>query len=287
MIATPQVRLSLLGMQPLPSLSDDGLPTPEVGAWAEDKYQLVLCYATIFANAMSPSTWPALVYLDLFAGPGRVRIRGTQRIIPASPLLVLGVKKQFSKHIFCELDADNASALRQRAAAAAPERNVVVIEGDTNANVASILGEIPARALTFCFVDPFKIAPLRFATLQPLVSARRMDILVLIATGMDGNRNEDLYVRSGEKTVSDAVGHDDWRVRWPQPNLRFGDFVANEFGRSMGSLGYHYDGLASTKEIRNGKNAPIYRLLFLSKHSRGDDFWEKCKKAANPNRYLF
>jgi len=73
----------------------------------------------------------------------------------------------------------------------------------------------------------------------------------------------------------------------PSQTSIFGDFVADEFGRSMGSLGYHYDGLASTKEIRNGKNAPIYRLAFFSKHSLGEDFWEKCKKAANPNRYLF
>lgn len=27
--------------------------------------------------------------------------------------------------------------------------------------------------------------------------------------------------------------------------------------------------------IRNSKNAPLYRLLFASKHARGNDFWQK------------
>jgi hypothetical protein len=69
--------------------------------------------------------------------------------------------------------------------------------------------------------------------------------------------------------------------------MGFGDFVADEFGRSMASLGYHYTGLADTEEIDNGKNAPIYRLAFFSRHPLGDDFWKKCRRSADPNRRLF
>jgi hypothetical protein len=76
-------------------------------------------------------------------------------------------------------------------------------------------------------------------------------------------------------------------VRWPQPRIGFGDFVADEFGRSMAGLGYHYRGLADTEEIDNGKNAPIYRLAFFSRHELGDDFWKKCRQSADPNRRLF
>jgi three-Cys-motif partner protein len=204
-------------MKPLPRLTDDGLVTPEVGAWAEEKYQLVLCYATIVARSMAKKAWQGLVYLDLFAGAGRARIAGTQQIIPASPLLVLGLQNGFGTHIFCELDPANAEALRTRTAEAAAGRRVVVVEWDTNANVDAILNHVPERSLTFCFVDPFAIAPLQFTTIRRLADARRMDFLVLLATGMDVTRNERLYTLLEDLRVSEAVGHDNWRASWPQP----------------------------------------------------------------------
>ena len=48
--------------------------------------------------------WDALVYLDLFAGSGRSPVRGTKRIVNASPLLILGMPEAFHKYIFCEGD---------------------------------------------------------------------------------------------------------------------------------------------------------------------------------------
>lgn len=274
-------------MKPLPRRSPDGLVTPPIGAWAEEKYQLVLCYASIVAKSMAKKAWKGLVYVDLFAGAGRAQIRNTQQIIDASPLLVLGIPNGFTKYIFCELNAENADALRKRAAAIGGSKDVVVIEGNTNANVDTILSHIPEGTLTFCFVDPFAIGPLQFATIRRLANARRIDFLVLLATGMDVNRNESRYIREDDQTVSGALGHDDWRARWPQSRIGFGDFVADEFGRSMAALGYHYNGLADTEEIDNGKNAPIYRLAFFSKHPLGDDFWKKCRRSADPNRRLF
>jgi len=200
---------------------------------------------------------------------------------------VLGLPTGFTHHIFCELDPSNAAALRIRAEKTGANRHVVVIEGDTNENVDAILSHVPEGSLTFCFADPFSLAPLRFATIKRLAAERRMDFLVLLATGMDAARNEPTYTQPSKQRVSETVGHDEWRKRWPQPNIRFGDFVANEFGRSMAGLGYHYTGLADTQEIDNGKNAPIYRLAFFSRHPLGDDFWKKCRRTADPNRRLF
>ena len=83
----------------LPELEDDGLITPEVGDWSEDKYRLVALYSKMFATAMKDK-WDCRVYIDLFAGAGRARIRNTARIIPASPLLALSIPDQFDRHIF-------------------------------------------------------------------------------------------------------------------------------------------------------------------------------------------
>ncbi|HEY0510462.1 MAG TPA: three-Cys-motif partner protein TcmP [Thermoanaerobaculia bacterium] len=159
-------------MEHLPTLADDGLATPEVGSWAEDKYQLVRCYATIFANSMS-TKWKSLVYVDLFAGAGRSRIRENNRIIPASPLVALDIAKPFSKYIFAELDNDKISALKQRVRKTHPDKDVVFVQGDCNERVEDIEVAIPRSSkdngvLVFCFVDPYNLANLRFSTILSL-----------------------------------------------------------------------------------------------------------------------
>jgi len=265
----------------LPELDDDSLVTPEVGEWGEDKYQLVRCYADIFSRAMS-GKWASLVYVDLFAGAGRARLTDSHRIVAASPLLVLDVPKPFTTYIFCELDGLKADALRRRVQGHGPSRNAHVVAGDANEKVSDISALIPTGSLTFCFADPYRLENLRFDTINRLAQNHRMDFLVLLASGMDANRNEMTYVKPEHRTVSTFTGRSDWRSRWPHRNLGFGDFVADEFGQAMAGLGYVYSGLPSTKVIVNNKNVPLYRLAFFSKHPLGAKFWDECRKYTNP-----
>lgn len=278
--------LRLQNMESLPNLGPDGLATPEVGAWAEEKYQLVRYYADIFSRAMTKQ-W-SLVYVDLFAAAGHSHIRDTSRIIPASPVLVLSLPTPFKKYVFSELDAANADALRVRAKQHAPSRDVVVVNGDTNTNVRQIVDLVPQQgSLTFCFADPFKLENLRFTTIKALAESLRVDFLVLIPTGMDANRNEEEYSKANSAVVAGFTGRGDWRERWPHPDFNFGDFVAEEFGQAMKELGYQYKGLAATKVITNSKNAPLYRLAFFSRNELGMKFWYQSLKYTNPQLELF
>jgi three-Cys-motif partner protein len=277
-------------MDPLPSLDDDGLVTPVVGDWSEDKYQLVKCYASIFATSMK-NKWECLVYADLYAGAGRSRIGDARgKIVPATPLLVLDVPHPFTKYVFCELEHPKLSALKQRIATAYPTRDVQFVEGDCNERVDEIAALIPPyaktyRVLTFCFVDPYNIGSLSFATIERLARGRRIDFLVLIASGMDANRNRELYLRPEATSVSDFVGSDTWREQWPKSKLPFGDFVAHQFGEAMRKLGYEYEGLASLQLVRSTeKNLALYHLGVFSKHPLGAEFWQKCRQSAKAQR---
>ena len=140
------VVIPLGAMDHLPTLEDDALVTPEVGDWAEDKYQLVRCYATIFSSSMS-GKWGSLVYMDLFAGAGRSRIRESSRIIPASPLVALDIAKPFSKYIFSEIDATKISALEQRIGQSYPDQDVAFIQGDCNDRIEDIAAAIPSLGI--------------------------------------------------------------------------------------------------------------------------------------------
>lgn len=105
--------------------------TPEVGEWGEEKYQLVRCYAQIFARSMKHD-WESRVYIDLFAGAGRAILADSRRIVQSSPLLALGIDDPFDRYIFCEIDDDKLLALRKRVQKDYPSRNVRFVPGDSN-----------------------------------------------------------------------------------------------------------------------------------------------------------
>src|SRR6266481_8308703 len=97
----------------LPEPEEDGLITPEVGAWAETKYGIVELYGELFSTGMKYK-WDTRVYIDLYSGAGQSRIRGTSRLVYGSPLLALQVPDPFDKYIFCDEDGELMEALKKR-----------------------------------------------------------------------------------------------------------------------------------------------------------------------------
>lgn len=281
-------------MDELPILEDDGLITPEIGSWGEEKHRLVALYASLFARAMR-SKWEYLVYIDLFSGAGRSRIRGTNRIIPASPLVVLMLPDRFDHYILCEKDHDKYLALRERIGRDFPEANVHTFEGDANSKVAEILSCMPPyrkdfKVLAFCFVDPFAMSNLQFATIREL-SVRYMDFLVLIPSGMEARRFMAQYERTENLTIDAFLGDPEWRLDWKtakESRISSEHFVIRQFGKSMESLNYIDPGLELAIPIRSDeKNLLLYRLVLYSRHKLGKEFWEQAKKYSRPQRELF
>ncbi|HEU4620314.1 MAG TPA: three-Cys-motif partner protein TcmP, partial [Gammaproteobacteria bacterium] len=184
-------------MKELARLEDDGLFIDEVGTWSEEKYQLVSAYASIFAASMRKK-YKALVYIDMYAGPGRVKIKHTTRIYASSPINALNVDPPFDRLVFCELEDQKLEALKARCAAGYPNRDIHFVGGDVNDNANRILSLIPQHkrdhgVLTLCFVDPYQMKNLRFDTLRGLES-RWIDFLVLIPSEMDGERAYRNYI---------------------------------------------------------------------------------------------
>lgn len=278
----------------LPRLTDDGLLTPEVGSWGEEKYRLIANYAQMFATAMKRK-WGVRVYTDLFAGSGRVRLKGTNQVIGGSPMLALSVADLFDRYVFCEEDAQRMSALQERVKAVGSSDRVAFIPGNVNENIGKVLAAIPKgskqeKVLTFCFVDPFKMDNLKFTTIKAL-SARYIDFLILIPTFMDANRNPEVYRDPANKTVDEYLGIRGWRRAWGErkdPVEKFGVFVLEKYREQMKTLQFEYEGLDDIVEVRSDqKNLPLYHLAFFSRHSLGHDFWKKAKKSSDPQMRLF
>ena len=267
---------------------------PEIGSWGEEKHRLVRNYSRIFATSMK-AKWQCRVYIDLFAGAGRAKIKGSTKVVDGSPMIALGIETPFDRYIFCEENPTNIDALSKRVEEHYPGLDTHLIHGDANNSVDEILSLIPQhsptfKVLGFCFVDPFKIDNLKFETLRRL-SAKYMDFLVLIPTGMDARRNVSTYMKPENRKVDEFIGRSDWRQDWPQAEMtgeNFGLFLLKQFCTSMAEIGYKYSTAEASVEIRSSeKNLPLYRLAFFSKHPLAHKFWTDVKKYSDPQLDLF
>ena len=100
-------------------------------------------------------------------------------------------------------------ALRKRTARIAPRADVSFVPGDCHVQIDSICSLIPKASpgntvLSLCFVDPFDFG-IKFDTFRKL-SAFYIDFLVLLAIGMDANRNYDHYVDGESTKIDEAMG---------------------------------------------------------------------------------
>ncbi len=277
--------------QKLPPAEPDELLAPEVGEWSKQKNLRLWTYLSIFTTGMK-NAHEQRVYVDLFAGAGKNRVRGTGEWLLGSPLLALGVRDQFSRLIFCEKDPEKCEALRARASRIRSD-GVHVLNLDANLDDIAAVGElIPRRStLTFCFIDPYDI-DFNFSQLARLSANRRMDVLILLAVQMDARRNLATYVREGNRKISRLLGRDDWRPEWAaaeRDGMPFARWLTNAFTAEMEGIGYARpkDSDIQTVTLKDASNLGLYYLAFYSKHERGYEFWRKAVKSASEQTSLF
>ena len=264
-------------------VEDDGLICPDVRRWAETKYRLIALYDELFASGMK-NKWRHRVYIDLYASAGYCRIQGTATVLKGSPVLALQVSTPFTRYIFCEEKTDLLAALELRTKRIAPNADVVYVPGSCDTEIDKICAAIPKGSATntvlcLCLVDPFDFG-IKFETIRKL-SGVFIDFVVLLAVGMDANRNYDHYVEGDSTKIDEALGNREWRERWRVFGRRkeFRQFLASEFSLSMQSLGYLGQTLDQMKLVRSDdKNLPLYYLALFSRHTTANKFWSDVLK---------
>lgn len=269
---------------------------PEVGSWATIKHEKISYYSDLFSTSMK-KRWDCRVYIDLFAGAGKSRIKTTREIVPGSPLLALNVKDKYDKYVFCEKDPSHMEALQARVKRYFPHHNVSFILGDTNDSLEQLFSSVPVfrkgfKGLTLCFVDPYNKEGFHFSTIRAISSRLFVDFLVLIPSYMDIHRNENTYTLPNNPSLDRYLGTTQWREEWCSPNRaydEFGLFIADQFCKQMQKIGYLYESFGDLELIRaNLKNRlKLYHLAFFSKNQLGLKFWRDTKKNTNKQMDIF
>jgi len=251
------------------------------GEWTYTKLHFVNEYLYRFVVSMREKNWRAIHYIDLFAGPGRNRL-DNGKIVHGSPILALAQPRSFDRYFFSDSDSSHATALEQRCRALGADMNgIQIFVGDANQVVDEVCDYIyrkdrvyipnTGQSLNLAFLDPEGL-DLHWDTVAKLASYRTDMIIYYPQMGI---------ARDAE-TAPDAIdryfGDKHWRQIYSQHKRgeeRFLHRALLDYYKSkLQNFGYVEDPLSEEPVFTNSKDAPLYRLLFVSKHQLGNDFWK-------------
>lgn len=277
---------------------DDGLPTRESGEWVKEKMFYVKRYIDTFEVAMRGKDWRRRIFIDLFAGPGKCNIRESAEIILGSPLLALQTSHPFTDYYFVDMDQQNLDTLARRSqSSTVPAEHVHLLVGDANQRVDEIAADIAKfdkqfikgllPCLNLAFLDPEGLE-LEWETVETLGRMNRMDVIIHYSqNGL--TRNLDRCYASQDETVVDRFfGDRNWRqvyknVSEKKEKIGIHRALIDYYKSKLNKLGYvvinDSEEIAREPLIRNTKrNAPLYRLIFASKHPLGNKIWNEVTK---------
>lgn len=261
----------------LRNLEPDGLFFRTIGSHSLEKIIRHNYYAHLFATA-TKKQWPQRVYLGLYSGSGRARVKETGEFVETSAMGALRVRDPFDYYIFVDRSRRCTDALRKRVIAANPEVRFRVICGDVNDVVGDITNILTRllrndRVISFCFIDPFA-ADIRFSTIRKLARFR-IDFLILLMLGRDIKPNFMLYYKDPQNTrIAELIDCPDWREEFLRSREGVVPFLQRKFNEAMTRLGYEpvSADLIHTVKIA-GKNVPIYSLVLYSQHELAYRLW--------------
>jgi three-Cys-motif partner protein len=187
------------------------------GLWATEKLYYLDRYLDIFSVGMNKKWAGKLYYIDLFAGPGKCRVREINEEIDGSPLIAL--KFNFAKYFFVESDKKCYRALAARVKARAREKDVEIIQGDCNDEIEKI--KLPPSSLGLAFIDPTGVSSLVFETIHKLARDHKIDLIINFPEGMGIRMNLFQYTETERNALNRFMGSARWQERRRQAPTPF------------------------------------------------------------------
>jgi len=254
------------------AVEPDGFPAQGVGEWTPEKHSWLGRYIEATSGARhrylpSGGGKGGAAFVDLFAGPGRIRVRDDADVYDGSPLLALKhAKAPFSRVILCDLDSENVAALQSRTTA--HSSRTIIVHGDCNERIDDIVREVPPYGLNLSFVDPFGPKALKWTTLAKLAAFDRMDLLVNLPIGFI-KRN--FHTAAFREQLTAFLGDDTWRqhVASAGDATKLIDFLRSRFA----VLGY-LPAATRAVAIKNSQNVVMFNLVLFSKHHLAEKIWK-------------
>jgi len=266
----------------------DGLVASEVGKWAKEKHKILSNYIDItYATRKKflPSDEPSAgfkggaIYIDLFCGPGRSKVKKIDEWIDGSAVTAWkeSQKKnaQFSKVLIADLDAENLEACKSRLESLGA--NVIGFQGDAYDALIHFEQHIGLHSLNFCFIDPFNLKSLDFKIIEKLASYKRMDILIHLSK-MDLQRNLQNNLNDIKSDFDNFIPgwRDKFDLNHNYHHIR--QQVVDCWIEKISGLQIQVTNKADWRLITGPRNIPLYWLMLIAKNELANKFWKEiCK----------
>ena len=260
-------------------LDEDGYLREKVGPWVQDKHVRLARYVGISRSVRAKFIGrgkAGATFIDLYSGPGRVRVRDEVQAIDGSPLVAwheaVDGGAPFTQIHVADADPQLSAAvearLRKVGASAFAET------GPAAETVNRVISKLDPYALHFAFLDPYNLGDLPFDIIRKLAGLKRMDILIHVSI-QDLQRNLRRYIESENSPLdSFAPG---WREHVDvsrAPKLVRAKYL--EYWRGL--LMAETMATTETAELIVGtKKQRLYLLAFAARHELGLDFWDKVR----------
>jgi three-Cys-motif partner protein len=261
------------------SLGDDGLVVENVGPWAKHKLKLLTDYIQASGGARNKWRHNGAALVDVFCGPGRLRIRTTGEFIDGSPVAAFKQgRKSLAEFTTIEISDANPellSAAEQRLRKlAAP---VVATPGPAVSALRSIVQKLQQSGLHFAFLDPHNLGALSFTLFELLATLKQVDVIVHVSLA-DLRRNADRYSSEAyDQFDSFAPG---WRkeISSDMSQKRLRAAIIEYWSSKVARLGLPR--ARHCELIRGPDNQQLYWLILLARHDLARTLWNKISSAA-------
>jgi three-Cys-motif partner protein len=268
---------------------EDGEVVQCVDRWAEDKFFYFDRYLEATRKARAKySQYGNAVYIDLFAGPGKCRIKILKKEIPGGALRASSLgEAPFSRIILNDLSRNNCEALSQRI------ERAEIHNGDANIIIEAVVSDLLVAKYDkyhFAFLDPFATENLKFDTIRQLSKMKRIDIMINFPIGPI-RRNYKKWLRRGGEILDEFLGTDEWRqIVAKSHEATFCNTLVDIYYRQLISVGFPEKGLgvideqgndylgASIARVKNSRNVVLYYLILASKHNLAANIWKSILK---------
>jgi three-Cys-motif partner protein len=262
------------------SAAAKALRLDEIGPWSELKLEILKKYARAYCTILRARNLHP-IYIDGFAGAGQHIRKGTNELVPGSPLNAIRIEPPFEELHLIDLEKSRAASLRRHTAGL---KHVHVHDGDAN---QVLLNEVIPnvryqdfrRAL--CILDPYGLH-LDWKVIEAAGKTGTIEIFLNFPI-LDMNRNVLLW-NPDDASADDVArmdtfwGDRSWREAaysttgnlfgWPEKQRN--EVIAEAFRERLKKVA-GFERVPDPVPMRNSKGAILYYLFFAAQKDTAEN----------------
>ena len=263
------------------------------GDWTEEKLEILEKYLRTYTTVLKKTEWFKLMYIDAFAGSGRIAFRGgseARGFLDGSAARAMQIRdKEFDRLIFVEKKASRRAELRilrqedhlRRCEEGLPRRDIDIIDAEANEFLRGFSADWKSwRGVLF--LDPYG-AGVNWDTIKTTSSFDALDTWILFPTSAlarmlsKGKTPEDVNPNWAVR-LTKVYGDNSWRELYHETTDLLGKKLRQRRPGVEGLLSIYKAKLRElfgdrflekSRTLTNSRNSPLFEFIFCAGHPAG------------------